>query len=293
MTEENMKEFKGKVAVVTGGASGIGRAVADRFAAEGMKIVLSDVEEQALSLAVKEMKSTGAEVAGIVTDVSDGKQVAALAEKTLATFGSVHIICNNAGVGGDGSPSWELAPETWQWVIGVNLWGVIHGIRAFVPIMLKQGTEGHVVNVASMAGLLTGPLLSPYYATKHAVVALSECLHYELTVSGAKLRASVLCPGFVSTNIMDSNRNRPDDLRVEDREKTPIEVAMEEAFRKQVEGGIPPSQVANLVFEAIRDEKFYIFPHPDLLEAYREYSETVLGHRNPVLNLERLAVQVD
>ena len=288
-----MKEFKGKVAVVTGGASGIGRAMAERFATEGMKIVLADVEEQALSQAVAELKSKGAEVAGIVTDVSDGKQVAALAEKTLATFGSVHIICNNAGVGGDGAPSWELEPETWQRVIGVNLWGVIHGIRAFVPIMLKQGTEGHVVNVASMAGLLTGPLLSPYYATKHAVVALSECLHYELAVSGAKVRASVLCPGFVSTNIMDSNRNRPDDLRVEDRPKTPIQVAMEEAFRKQVEAGIPPSQVANLVFEAIRDEKFYIFPHPDLLEAYGEYSEVVRGKRNPVLNLERLAVQVD
>ena len=288
-----MKDFNGKGAVVTGGASGIGRAMADRFSREGMKVVLADVEETALDRAVAEMKAAGAQVIGVRTDVSDGKQVAALAEKALAEFGAVHIICNNAGVGGEGTPTWEQAPETWQWVINVNLWGVIHGVRTFVPIMLKQGTEAHVVNVASMAGLISGPLLAPYYATKHAVVALTECLHYELAVSGSRVKASVLCPGFVSTNIMDSKRNRPDELRVEERTRTPIEIAMEEAFRKQVESGMPASSVADLVLDAIHDEKFYIFPHPEALEAYTKYSQTVLAQQNPVLNLERLAVRLD
>jgi NAD(P)-dependent dehydrogenase (short-subunit alcohol dehydrogenase family) len=284
-----MKEFKDRVAVVTGAASGIGLAMAERFAAEGMKVVLADVEEQALTAAVEELRGKGARTIGVKTDVSDPTQVAALARNTLEEFGAVHIVCNNAGVGGDSAPTWELALETWQWVIGVNLWGVIHGIREFVPIMLKQGTEGHVVNVASMAGLLSNPLLAPYYATKHAVVALSECLHYELAASGAPVRASVLCPGFVKTKIADSDRNRPNDLQVEERTKTPIEAAMEEMFRKQIEIGMPPAQVANLVFDAIRDEKFYIFPHADMLEVYKEYSQGIIDQRNPLLNLERLA----
>jgi NAD(P)-dependent dehydrogenase (short-subunit alcohol dehydrogenase family) len=284
-----MKEFNDRVAVVTGGASGIGRAMAERFAADGMKVVLADVEDQALGAAVHQLQEAGAKVIGVKTDVADAAQVAALARRTLDEFGAVHIVCNNAGVGGSAAPSWELPLETWQWVMGVNLWGVIHGIREFVPIMLKQGTEGHVVNVASMAGLITSPLLAPYYATKHAVVALSECLHYELMASGAPVHASVLCPGFVKTNIMESDRNCPDDLRVEARPKSPIEIAMEEAFRKQIESGMPAADVANLVVEAIRNDKFYIFPHADMLELYREYSQGVTDRRNPVLNLERLA----
>ncbi|HEY6334087.1 MAG TPA: SDR family NAD(P)-dependent oxidoreductase [Blastocatellia bacterium] len=288
-----MKEFQGRVAVVTGAASGIGRAMAERFAAEGMKVVLADVEEMALAKTVGEIKARGADVVGVVTDVSDRGQVDSLASKALEAFGAVHIVCNNAGVGGNGVPTWDQAPETWQWVIGVNLWGVINGVRSFVPIMLKQGSEGHVVNVASLAGLLSGPLLAPYYATKHAVVALSECLHYELQALGARVKASVLCPGFVRTNIIDSDRNRPEDLRIEERVPTPIEAMMEQAFRAQVDAGMPPSQVADLVFEAIRNEKFYIFPHPDLLEVYRDYSSTVLAQENPVLNLERLSVKLD
>jgi NAD(P)-dependent dehydrogenase (short-subunit alcohol dehydrogenase family) len=288
-----MKEFAGKVAVVTGAASGIGRAMAERFADAGMKVVLADVEEVALAKTVGEIKASGAEVTGAVTDVSDRAQVDSLASKTLEAFGAVHVLCNNAGVGGNAVPTWEQAPETWQWVIGVNLLGVINGIRTFVPIMLKQGSDGHVVNVASLAGLLSGPLLAPYYATKHAVVALSECLHYELQASDAKVKASVLCPGFVRTNIIDSDRNRPEDLRIEERTPTPIEVMMEQALRAQVEAGMPATQVADLVFEAIKKEKFYIFPHPDLLQAYRDYSAAVIAQDNPVLNLERLSVKLD
>jgi len=197
------------------------------------------------------------------------------------------------GVGGDAAPTWEQAPQTWQWVLGVNLWGVINGIRTFVPIMLKQGTEGHVVNVASMAGLVSGPLLAPYYATKHAVVALSECLHHELALSGAKVKASVLCPGFVKTQIVDSDRNRPEEFRVDERAQTPIEALMEQAFRAQVDAGMPPAQVAELVLAAIREEKFYIFPHPDMLEVYKEYSETALAQNNPVFNPQRLALDLD
>ncbi|HYM00906.1 MAG TPA: SDR family NAD(P)-dependent oxidoreductase, partial [Blastocatellia bacterium] len=157
-----MKEFAGRVAAVTGGASGIGRAMAERFAAEGMKIVLADVEEAALSAAVDELKSRGAAVIGVKTDVSRQEEVAALAEKAVSEYGAVHVLCNNAGVAGDSAPSWELELETWQWVFGVNLWGVIHGIRSFVPAMIRNGEPGHVVNTASLAGLLSLPYIAPY-----------------------------------------------------------------------------------------------------------------------------------
>ena len=288
-----MKDFKGRVAVVTGGASGIGRAMAERFAAEGMKVVLADVEEPSLSKAVVEMKASGSEAVGFVTDVSDAAQVEALGRKALEAFGAVHIICNNAGVGGDAAPTWDQAPKTWQWVLGVNLWGVINGVHTFVPIMLKQGTEGHVVNVASMAGLISGPLLAPYYATKHAVVALSECLHHELALSGAKVKASVLCPGFVKTQILDSDRNRPEELRIDERAQSPVEALMEQAFRAQVDAGMPPAQVAEVVLSAIKEEKFYIFPHPEMLEVYKEYSEGAIARNNPVFNPQRLALDLD
>src|ERR1044071_6569744 len=163
-----MKEFTGRVAVVTGGASGIGRAMADRFAAAGMKIVLADVEEGALRLAEEEMRAKGATVSGVVTDVAKAESVEALAQKTLETFGAVHIVCNNAGVGGGFGPSWTQSLQNWEWGFGVNLWGVVHGIHTFVPLMLKQDTEGHIVNTASMAGLLSAPFMSIYDATKFA-----------------------------------------------------------------------------------------------------------------------------
>ncbi|HKV40442.1 MAG TPA: SDR family NAD(P)-dependent oxidoreductase [Blastocatellia bacterium] len=283
-----MKDFKDRVAVVTGGASGIGRAMAERFATAGMKIVLADVEEEALSVVENEMKVAGATVVGVVTDVSKPRQIEDLAARTLSEFGAVHILCNNAGVGGDTASLWDLPLETWEWVIGVNLRSVIYGIRTFVPIMLKQGMEGHVVNTASIAGLLALPMLSPYHATKHAVVSISESLYYELALAGAKVKTSVLCPGFVKTSIAESERNRPEALHVE-REPSAAEASFTATIRQRVEEGTPPAAVAEVVFEAIRDERFYIFPHPEMLEVYRTYTETVLQQRNPVLDLGSFA----
>src|SRR5689334_1941764 len=174
-----MKDFAGKVAVVTGAASGIGRALADRCAQEGMKVVLADVEESALVRAADEFRATGAPILAVRTDVSKAEDVEALARKTVETFGGVHLLFNNAGVGA-GTTAWETSLRDWEWVLGVNLWGVIHGLRSFVPIMLSQGSEGHIVNTASIAGLVLGPGLAAYKVSKHGVISLSETLYGEL-----------------------------------------------------------------------------------------------------------------
>jgi NAD(P)-dependent dehydrogenase (short-subunit alcohol dehydrogenase family) len=280
-----MKEFKDKVAVVTGGASGIGRAMAERFAAEGMKVVLADVEDGALSKAERELREKGATVLGVLTDVSKAEQVEALCRKTLEAFGAIHVLCNNAGVGGDFGTVWSQTLENWEWVLGVNLWGVIHGIRTFVPLMLKQETEGHIVNTASGAGLVSFPFMSVYDVTKHAVVTLSESLHHELTLQNAEVKVSVLCPGFVNTNIAQSERNRPAHLRTPTRQPSELEQAWLDAFREWGAAGMAPADVADRVFDAIRDEKFYIFPHPELLEFVRARMETILKQGNLALDL--------
>ena len=203
-----MEDLQGKVAVITGGASGIGRAVADKAAAEGMRIVLGDIEAGPLKLAVDDMTSTGAEVLGVVTDVSDRASVEALRDAALERFGAVHLVHNNAGIG-LGGPIWEITEEDWRWILGVNLWGVIHGVATFTPLLLEQG-EGHIVNTASIAGLIVAPFLGPYNATKQAVVAISETLFKDLQTVAAPVGVSVLCPGFVQTRIDDSERNRPE-----------------------------------------------------------------------------------
>ena len=280
-----MKEFEGRVAVVTGAASGIGLALAERFAAEGMKVVLADVEEGALRTAERALKAKGASALAVPTDVTRADDVDALAKKTLDAFGAVHVVCNNAGVGGDFRLSWQQTLENWQWVLGVNLWGVIHGIRTFVPILLQQDTEGHVVNTASMAGHLSLPLGSVYHATKFAVVTISESLHHELAMVGAKVNASVLCPGFVSTNIMRSERNRPAELRVAEEPLTEAEQALRTSYEGLVTSGLPPATVAERVLEAIRDERFYIFPHPEILAAVRGRMLNILAQRNPTLEV--------
>src|SRR3990172_8826356 len=200
-----MKEFRGKVAVVTGAASGIGRAMAERLAAEGMKVVLADIEKAALGGAEAEMKAGGATVIAVPTDVSKADEVEALAGKTIDAFGAVHVLCNNAGVPPVVGPSWELTEADWQWVLGVNLWGVLHGIRTFVPIMLAQDSEGHVVNTASVAGLLSGAWFATYSVAKHGVVTLSESLPRELELTGSRVKVPVLCPGWVRTQLMDGN----------------------------------------------------------------------------------------
>lgn len=276
-----MKEFADRIAVVTGGASGIGRAMADRFAAAGMKVALADIEESALRQAEEEMRAKGATVLGVVTDVAKAESVEALAQKTVETFGAVHIVCNNAGVGGGFGPSWTQPLQNWEWGFGVNLWGVVHGIRTFVPIMLKQETEGHIVNTASMAGLLSAPFMSIYDATKFAVVAISESLQLELIMQSAKVKVSVLCPGFVSTNIATSERNRPAHLQVEMPQFSEAEQSFAATMFTRIAAGMPPAEVAEKVFAAVQNEQFYIFPHPEFLSFVRARMEAILEQRNP------------
>lgn len=277
-----MKDFQDKVAVVTGAASGIGRALAERCAQEGMKVVLADIEEQALMRVSQELQAAGTQVLAVQTDVSKASDVRALAQKTMATYRAVHLLFNNAGVGA-GTSIWESTLADWEWTMGVNLWGVIHGIHTFVPLMLEQQTEGHIVNTASTAGLMSGPGLGIYKVTKHGIVTLSETLYHELALRGAKIKVSVLCPGFVKTNVMDSARNRPADLQNDPTEErmSPGFEAIEQFLRQGVQAGMPPHQVADIVFRAIRDEKFYIFTHPEWKEAIRVRMEDILQERNP------------
>jgi len=283
-----MKDFRDRVAVVTGAASGIGRALAERFAGEGMKVVLADVDEEPLARAAQELDARGAATLAVPTDVSKAADVAALAERTLATFGGVHVVCNNAGVAGDMRSGWEQTLENWQWVLGVNLWGVIHGIRTFVPIMLEGGDEGHVVNTASIAGHVTMPFGGPYNATKFAVVTISESLHLELEMLAATVRVSVLCPGWVRTRILDSDRTRPAELA----NAAPLsegQQAFQQMARALVESGIPPAAVADRVLEAIRAERFWIFPHPEMLAAVRARMEGILAEVNPSADVAAIA----
>jgi len=252
-----VQDFRGKVAVVTGGASGIGYALARRFAAEGAGVVIGDVEAAALDRAVSELGDTGADIEGVVTDVTDPAQMQALADAAVTRFGGVHVFCNNAGVGGGGL-SWEMPLSTWEWVIGVNLWGVIHGVRAFVPLLMQQ-TEAHIVNTASVAGLVAAPFMGPYNASKHAVVAISETLHHELALSAPQGEVSVLCPGWVNTKIAQSARNRPAHLQ-EGAAPDPDAAALLQGF---IEQGMAPDEVAAKVLEAIREERFWILTHDE------------------------------
>lgn len=277
-----MQEFKERVAVVTGGASGIGLAMANRFAAAGMQVVLADIEENALRQAESEMRATGATVLGVVTDVAKAESVEMLAQQTLKAFGGVHIVCNNAGVGGGFGPVWTQPLQNWEWGFGVNLWGVIHGIRTFVPIMLQQDTEGHIVNTASMAGLLSGPFMSVYDATKFAVVTISESLHFELAMQKAKVRVSVLCPGFVNTNIASSERNRPANLQTAMPQFSETEQSFAAIMFAGIASGMPPAEIAEKVFAAIQDEQFYILPHPEFLSAVRARMEAIMEQRDPM-----------
>ena len=280
-----MKEFKDKVAVVTGAASGIGRAIADRCAKEGMKVVLADINKEDLATAEAELTATGATVLAVPTDVSKAGDVETLAQKTLEAFGAVHLLFNNAGVGMSGT-LWENTLADWEWVIGVNLWGVIHGVRTFVPLMLEQDTEGHIVNTSSMAGLTRGDKLGVYRMTKHGVVSLSETLHYELAHRGSKLKVSVLCPGMVKTRMTElgSGRNRPEELRNApgEKETSPEDEQLRQSRFQGLQWMDPP-EVADKVFDAIQDEKFYIITHPEMKDRIRRRMEDILQERNPTL----------
>jgi NAD(P)-dependent dehydrogenase (short-subunit alcohol dehydrogenase family) len=268
----------GRVAVVTGAASGIGFALSERFASEGMRVVMADVEAPALTEAADRLSGRGAEVLPVTTDVSSGEQVDGLRDRALDAFGAVHVICNNAGVTGLGRPLWEMSLRDWEWVLGVNLWGVINGTRAFVPVLLEQDA-GHVVNTASLAGLTTG-MLGAYSVTKHAVVALSESLHFQLVQRGAPVAVSVLCPGWVRTRILDADRNRPADLGPPP-DPDPAQEGARELVRQLVETGMDPAKVAGHVVEAIRDGRFYVLTHPEMNEGIRRRADEVLAGAPP------------
>lgn len=276
-----MKDMQGKVAVVTGAASGIGRAMAEKFAAAGMKIVLADIEQKALDEVTAGFKARTIPALAVVTDTSKVSDLEALANKAYDTFGAVHVLCNNAGVGAAG-PMWEISTGDWDWVLGVNLWGVIHGVRIFVPRMLAQDSEGHIVNTASMAGLVAGAGMAPYNVAKFGVVALSETLNFDLALAGAKLKVSVLCPGWVRTRILDSERNRPATAGPA-RRRTEMEQAMEGMVRNLIAGGLDPAQVADLVVDAIRNERFYILPHGDFLGLLSNRMKNLLAGDNPTM----------
>jgi NAD(P)-dependent dehydrogenase (short-subunit alcohol dehydrogenase family) len=249
-----MDDLTGKVAVVTGGASGIGFGIAEAFAAEGMKIVLADIEAAALADAAAKLRAGGAEVLDVVTDVSVEDEMIDLATNTYTHFGTAHIVCNNAGVGGGAGLLWEIPQTGWDWAFNVNFWGVLNGIRAFVPRLVEQ-QEGHVINTASIAGLKALPFMAPYTATKHAVVGVSEALAAELVMTGSPVKVSVLCPGFIRTRLHESHRNYPDALgEMPDPEESPMGAIV----RDLVEGGIEPSVLAQRVVAAVRAEHFFI-----------------------------------
>ena len=259
-----MRELKDKVAVVTGAASGIGRGLAQRFAEEGMRVVLADVESAPLVSAVEELQRAGHTAIGVRTDVSSADSVAALAQRTLDEFGAVHVVCNNAGVAGTALPAWELPLAAWRWMIDVNVLGVVHGIKSFVPLLVAQG-EGHVVNTTSLAGLAGGVGSAPYTATKHAVVGLSESLKAELEATGSPVKVSLLVPGRVDTRIGEALRNWPAELgpvpeaRREDRISN---MPIPEVLAPMLRAPLPVDHVAGLVVEAIRGEYFWVITHP-------------------------------
>jgi NAD(P)-dependent dehydrogenase (short-subunit alcohol dehydrogenase family) len=277
-----MKEFKNKVAVITGAASGIGRGLAERCAQEGMKVVLAGINESTLRLAEKEIKSSGATTLVVRTDVSKAGEVEALANKTLDTFGAVHLLFNNAGVAG-GSTAWGSTLADWEWTLGVNLWGVIYGIHFFVPIMLKQNTECHIVNTSSAQGLIIGADPSPYSTSKHAVTALSESLYRQLEQIHSNIGVSVLIPGWVKTNIMTTERNRPARLKnnAAEEQLNQMPPAVLAFMQQQVDNGTAPARVADIVFNAIKEKKYYIFPNIPGRALFEGRAQDILQERNP------------
>jgi NAD(P)-dependent dehydrogenase (short-subunit alcohol dehydrogenase family) len=277
-----MQNVSGKVAVITGAASGIGRGMAETFAAAGMKVVLSDIEASALETTTRELRATGADVHAVQADVAKSEQVERLAAATLEKYGAVHVLCNNAGVAAGATPSWTSTLSDWQWILGVNLMGVVHGVRTFLPIMIAQGTPAHIVNTASMAGLALGGGNALYTVSKFGVVALSETLYLELKQFGLQPSVSVLCPGYVNTNIFDSQRNRPAGVAdITPPMSGPVGAAYREWLDEQIKAGLSPRAVGEQVLEAIRQQRFYIFTHPEWNGYIENRMQNLLAGRNP------------
>ena len=283
-----MNEFTGKVAVVTGAASGIGLALAARFAQEGMKVVLADIEAAPLEAALASIRAKDGTAIAVRTDVMREAEVKRLADTAFEVYGNVHVLCNNAGVGGGfgGDGVWNIAAEDWDWVLGVNFRGVLHGIRHFVPRMLAHAEPGHIVNTASMAGLITGGTGAPYTISKHGVVALSEHLYKDLKARSAKLSASVLCPGWVDTKIIESERNRPVELKRPGEAPAPTRemLARLQVVRGFLKEGFQPTVIAGLVLDAIRGDTFYVVPaQPNIEAALALRLEDIRLRRNPTI----------
>ena len=274
-----MEQMQGKVAVVTGAASGIGLAMATAFAAEGMNLVVADIESGPLTAAAGAMPA-GIEVLTEVCDVSDAAQVDALRDAAVERFGTVHVVCNNAGVG-SGGLAWEVPLDEWRWVLGVNLWGVIHGIRSFTPLLIAQG-EGHIVNTASMAGLTSPPFMSPYNVSKHSVVTLSETLHSDLTMVGAAgVGVSVLCPGWVRTRIHESARNRPTGDVAPSEGEAPADLSG--IIAGLIADGLDPNDVAARVVDAVRTNSFYVLTHPDWNSTITDRTQRMVEGQPPAI----------
>lgn len=286
-----MQEFEGRVAVITGAASGIGRALTEKCIAEGMHVVMADIEEAALEKAAAELQATtNNKVLPILTNVAIEAELRNVLKETLEEFDAVHLLFNNAGVGGGGN-AWTATQKDWDWVLGVNLWSVIYGLRVFVPQMIAQDTPCHIVNTASVAGLIGGSTNALYSVTKHGVVALTENLTVDLKAEQTRIGCSVLCPGFVNTNIFDSGRNRPSDLANDTAPPAPSaedeqRIAM---FREILRQGMQPAEIADIVFDAIRKDQLYILTHDHFDEMIRTRADNIISGKNPVMSEAALA----
>ena len=286
-----MQDFAGKVAVITGAASGIGKALTEKCIAEGMHVVMADIEEAVLEKAAAELQATtNNEVLPIVANVAMEAELRKVRDEAVETLGGVHLLFNNAGVGGGGN-SWNATQKDWDWVFGVNLWSVIYGLRVFVPQMIAQETPCHIVNTASIAGIIGGSTNALYSVTKHGVVALTENLSVDLKAEDSNIGCSVLCPGFVNTNIFNSGRNRPADLanREDPLPLTPEDEQRIAMFQEILRQGMQPAEIAEIVFDAIQADRLYILTHDHFDEMIRDRAENMINGTNPLMGEAALA----
>jgi len=283
-----VESYEDRVAVVTGAGSGIGLAIATELAARGARLVLGDIESDALTAAVAGLESTGAEIVGVRGDVSIAADVERLARTAMERFGALHVAVNNAGVAG-GGPMWEIEPATWEWVLGVDLWGVIHGVRAFVPRIIESGAGGVVINTASMAGLTSTPFMGPYNVAKHGVVTLSETLHHELSLLHPDIGVTVLCPGWVRTRIHQSQRNSPDAVAAREDDVDAVLAGtaldgMAGMVDELVANGLDPAEVARMTLDAALAGQVYVLTHRDWTNMVTRRTELMVSGRNPEMS---------